>query len=73
MASHIYKIIELVGSSETSIEDAIQGAVERAAKTLKNLRWCEVVETRGHIEDGKVTHYQVKLKVGFTLEDEDAD
>jgi flavin-binding protein dodecin len=73
MPSHIYKIIELVGSSETSIEDAIQGAVTRAAKTLKNLRWCEVIETRGHIEDGKVRHYQVKLKVGFTLEEADAD
>jgi dodecin len=69
MASHIYKIIELVGSSETSIEDAIQGAVERASKTLKNLRWCEVVGTRCHIEDGKVRHYQVTLKVGFTLDD----
>jgi dodecin len=71
MASHVYKIIELVGSSEVSIEDAMQGAVERAAKTLKNLRWCEVVETRGHIENGKVSHYQVKMKLGFTLENED--
>jgi dodecin len=68
MQDHIYKVIELVGSSETSIEDAIQTAVARASQTLKNLRWCEVVQTRGHIEDGKVQHYQVVLKVGFTLE-----
>ena len=68
MDDHIYKIIELAGSSETSIEDAIQRAVARASKTLKHLRWFEVIQTRGHIEDGKVSHYQVLLKVGFTLE-----
>ena len=72
MQDHIYKIIELAGSSETSIEDAIQHAVSRAAQTLKHLRWFEVVETRGHIEEGKVRHYQVTLKVGFTLESADA-
>jgi dodecin len=66
---HVYKVIELVGSSENSIEDAVSMAVGRASKTLRNLRWFEVVETRGHIEDGKVKHYQVKLKVGFTMED----
>ena len=66
---HIYKIIELAGTSETSIEDAIQGAVERASRTLKNLRWFEVVQTRGHVAGGKVQHYQVILKVGFTLEE----
>jgi dodecin len=66
---HVYKVIELVGSSENSIEDAVNMAVGRASKTLRNLRWFEVVETRGHIEDGKVKHYQVKLKVGFTMED----
>jgi dodecin len=65
---HIYKVIELVGSSETSIEDAVQSAIARASATLKHLRWFEVAETRGHIEDGKVRHYQVTLKVGFTLE-----
>jgi flavin-binding protein dodecin len=70
MQDHIYKVIELVGSSETSIEDAIQTAVARASKTLKNLRWFQVVETRGQIEDGKVRHYQVTLKVGFTLQDQ---
>ncbi len=69
MQDHIYKVIELVGSSETSIEDAIQTAIARASKTLKNLRWFEVVQTRGHLEDGKIRHYQVTLKVGFTLED----
>ncbi len=69
MQDHIYKVIELVGSSETSIEDAIQTAIARASQTLKNLRWFEVVQTRGHIENGKVAHYQVTLKIGFRLED----
>ena len=68
MQDHIYKVIELVGSSETSIEDAIQTAVARASQTLKNLRWFEVVQTRGQLENGKIRHYQVVLKVGFTLE-----
>lgn len=68
MDQHIYKIIELVGSSETSIEDAIQNAVARASATVKHIRWFEVVQTRGHIEDGRVRHYQVTLKLGFTLE-----
>jgi flavin-binding protein dodecin len=69
MSDHVYKVIELVGSSPTSVEDAIQNAIGRASKTLKNLRWFEVVQTRGHIEEGRVHHYQVVLKVGFTLED----
>jgi flavin-binding protein dodecin len=60
--------VELVGSSQTSIEKAIENAISRASKTLKNINWFEVVETRGHIEGGKVAHYQVKLKVGFRLE-----
>lgn len=68
MSDHVYKVVELVGSSPTSIEDAIQGAISRAAQTVRNLRWFEVLETRGHIEDGKVHHYQVTLKVGFTME-----
>jgi flavin-binding protein dodecin len=67
MTDHVYKIVDLVGSSPTSIEDAIQTAIGRASQTLRNLRWFEVMETRGHIEDGKVTHYQVTLRVGFTL------
>jgi hypothetical protein len=69
MQEHIYKVIELAGSSETSIEDAIQTAVSRAAKTLHNLRWFEVIQTRGHIDGGRVRHYQVVLKVGFTLDE----
>jgi flavin-binding protein dodecin len=69
MPDHVYKVIELVGSSETSIEDAINRAVTRASETLRNLRWFEVVETRGQIQGGKVHFYQVLLKVGFTMED----
>ena len=69
MQDHVYEIIELVGSSETSIEDAVQGAIARAAQTLKHLRWFEIVQTRGHIEEGKVAHYQVSMKVGFRIED----
>ena len=65
---HVQEVIEIVGSSETSISDAIQIAVARASQTLRHLRWCEVVQVRGHIEDGKIKHYQVVLKVGFTLE-----
>jgi flavin-binding protein dodecin len=67
MSDHIYKVVELVGSSPTSIEDAVQGAIARASSTLENIRWFEVVETRGHVVDGKVDHYQVTIKVGFTL------
>jgi hypothetical protein len=69
MPDHIYKVIEIVGSSKTSIEDAVQGAITRAAKTLHNLDWFEVKETRGHIVDGQVGHYQVVLRVGFRLDD----
>lgn len=67
--SHIYKKIEIVGSSPNSIEEAVQNAVSRAAKSIRNMRWFEVVETRGHIEDQKVAHWQVTIKVGFTLDD----
>ena len=73
MDDHVYKVIQLVGSSEKSIEDAIQVAVRRASATLKHLRWFEVLETRGHIEDGRVRHYQVTLKVGFTIADAGSD
>ena len=69
LSDHIYKIIQLAGSSTSSIEDAIQNAVSRASKNLKNLRWFEVLETRGQIQGGKVSHYQVTIKVGFTLDD----
>ncbi len=68
MSDHVYKKAEIVGSSNSSIEDAIEQAIERASATIKNLNWFEVVETRGHIENGKVAHYQVTLKVGFRLE-----
>ena len=73
MEDHVYRIIEISGSSQTSIEDAIQTAVSRAGRTLRNLRWFEVVETRGHIDEGKVQHYQVTLKIGFTIADGDAE
>lgn len=68
MSDHVYKKIELVGSSTISSDDAVQQAITRASKTLTHLDWFEVVETRGHIVDGKVAHYQVTLRVGFRLE-----
>jgi flavin-binding protein dodecin len=68
MSEHVYKILELVGSSATSIEDAIQSALTRAGETLRNIRWFQVMETRGVVDQGKVSYYQVTLKVGFTLE-----
>ena len=70
MADSVYKVIELVGSSETSIEDAIRTAISRAGETLRHMGWFEVVQTRGHIENGEVKHYQVVLKAGSTLEGE---
>jgi flavin-binding protein dodecin len=66
---HIYRVIELVGTSEKSIEEAVNAAVERAHKTIRNLRWFEIARTSGHIDDGKVSHFQVTLKVGFTMEE----
>src|ERR1700731_2349873 len=69
MKDHVYKILELVGSSEKSIDDAIRNAVVRASKTIRDMKWFEVVQTRGHIENGAVRHYQVTLRVGFTLEE----
>jgi flavin-binding protein dodecin len=66
---HIYKKAELVGSSTESVSDAIENAIERASKTLRHLEWFEVAEIRGHVQDGKVAHYQVTLKVGFRLEE----
>jgi len=69
MSDNVYKVIEIVGSSATSIEDAIEGAIARAASTVRDIRWFEVRETRGHVEGGKVVHYQVTLKIGFTLRD----
>jgi dodecin len=69
MTDHVYKILDLVGSSEKSIEDAIQNAIARASQTIREMKWFEVVQTRGHIENGSVRHYQVTLRVGFTLEE----
>jgi flavin-binding protein dodecin len=69
MDNHVYKVIELTGSSADSIESAIQSAIGKASHSLHNLRWFQVMETRGHIESGRVAHYQVTLKVGFTLDD----
>ena len=68
MPEHIYKSIELTGTSKTSVEDAVRGAVERASKTIRNMRWLEVIETRGHIEDGRIAHWQVTVAIGFTLD-----
>jgi flavin-binding protein dodecin len=68
MSNHVYKKIEIVGSSPESIEKAIENALAKANQSIRNMRWFEVVETRGQIEEGKVAHYQVTLKVGFTLD-----
>jgi dodecin len=68
MTNHVYKVIEIVGSSETSIEEAINVAIEQASKSIRHMDWFEVIQTRGHIVDGKVGHFQVTLKIGFTLE-----
>ena len=68
MSDHVYKIMELTGSSSESIEKAVENAVERAAKTVHGMQWFEVVSTRGHLTDGKVSHWQVTIKIGFTLD-----
>ena len=68
MSSHVYKVIEIVGSSAESIDGAIRNAVERASKSVRSIGWFEVVGTRGHVEDGRVAHFQVTLKIGFTLD-----
>ena len=69
MTQHVYKHIELTGSSTKSFEDAVETAIGRAAATLRNMQWFEVTDTRGHIDGGKIAHWQVTIKVGFTLED----
>ena len=69
MSDHVYKTVELTGSSATGVEDAIRNAIARAAKTVRNMRWFEVTDTRGHIEGGHVAHWQVTVKVGFTLDE----
>ena len=68
LADHVYRVIEIVGSSADGIEAAIDAALDRAHRTLRNLRWFEVIRTSGHIEGGRAKHYQVTLKVGFTME-----
>ncbi len=69
MSDHTYRVIELAGSSEISHADAIENAIARASKTMRNLRWFEVTQQRGEISDGEIRHYQVTMKLGFTLED----
>jgi hypothetical protein len=69
MSDHVYKIIELTGSSAKSFDDAVQNAISKASKTMRNMHWFQVVETRGHIDSGRLAHWQVTLKIGFTLED----
>ncbi|WP_077000634.1 dodecin [Variovorax sp. KK3] len=68
MSNHVYKHIELTGSSPTSSDDAVQRAIAKASESVRNIQWFEVTETRGHVKDGKIAHWQVTLKVGFTLE-----
>ena len=69
MPDHVYKVVELVGSSEESVSKAIDAAIAKASHTLRHLGWFEVENVRGHIEDGKIAHYQVTIKAGFRLED----
>ena len=69
MSEHIYKLIELVGSSTVGIEDAVQNAITKAGASVRNMRWFQVVETRGYIEGDKIAYWQVTIKIGFTLED----
>ena len=69
MSDHVYKTIELTGSSPKGVEEAVRNAVERASKTIRLMRWFEVTDTRGQIEDNKIAHWQVTVKIGFTLED----
>ena len=69
MSDNVYKIVEIVGSSTSGIEDAVEKAIARASQTLRGIRWFEIKETRGHVEDGRVAHYQVTLRIGFTLDD----
>jgi dodecin len=69
MSSHVYKVVEIVGSSPDSIADAVKSGIARASKTIRHIGWFEVVNTRGHVEDGEVKHFQVTMKVGFKMED----
>ena len=69
MSDHVYKLLELTGSSATGIEDAVSRAIAKASQSVRNIQWFEVTETRGHVVDGKIAHWQVSLKIGFTIED----
>jgi flavin-binding protein dodecin len=69
MPDHVYKLVEITGSSTKGQDDAIRNAIARAGQTVRNMRWFEVTESRGHIENGQIAHWQVTLKIGFTLED----
>jgi hypothetical protein len=69
MSEHVYKLVELAGSSTTSSDDAIRNAIEKAGQSIRNMRWFQVIETRGQIEDGRIAYWQVTLKIGFTVED----
>ena len=69
MSDHVYKLVELVGSSQQSFDDAVQNAVAKAGKTLRNMRWFQVIDTRGQIDQGKIAYWQVTVKVGFTIEE----
>ena len=69
MSDHVYKMVDVVGSSKVSIEDAIEQAIARSSKSISNVEWFQVSEVRGHVSDGKVGHYQVILKIGFRLEE----
>ena len=69
MTEHVYKSVEITGTSPTGVKEAIDGAIAKASQSVRNLDWFEVIDIRGHIEDGSVAHYQVTLKIGFRLED----
>jgi flavin-binding protein dodecin len=69
MSDHVYKLLELTGSSAKSFDDAVQNAIAKASKSMRHMQWFQVMETRGHITDGRIAHWQVTLKIGFTLED----
>jgi flavin-binding protein dodecin len=69
MSEHVYKLLELTGSSPKSFDGAVQNAIAKASGTIRNMQWFQVTETRGHIADGKIAHWQVTLKIGFTLEE----
>jgi len=69
MPEHVYELVEIVGSSKTSMEDAVQNALAKASKSIETMRWFQVIETRGYIEEGKVAYWQVTLKIGSTIKD----